>query len=65
MFDLAAQTNILNDMVQTTMYAACFSPNGRYLVAGSSWGGVMLIYEISSEGGQIKVSRRHNHPNAR
>jgi WD40 repeat protein len=57
-FDLAAQTNILNDMVQTTMYAACFSPNGRYLVAGSSWGGAMLIYEISSESGQIKVTKK-------
>jgi WD40 repeat protein len=57
-FDLATQTNILSDMVETTMWAACFSPSGRSLVAGSSWGGVLLIYEITSEGGRIKVHKK-------
>ena len=57
-FDLAAQTNILSDMVETTMWAACFSPSGRFLVAGSSWGGVLLIYEITSESGRMKVNKK-------
>ena len=57
-FDLAAQTNIFSDMVETTMWAVCFSPDGRYLVAGSSWGGVLLLYEITSEGGRIKVNKQ-------
>ena len=57
-FDLATQTNIFSDSVQVTMFAACFSPNGRYLVAGPSWGGVLLIYEITSEGGRIKVNKK-------
>lgn len=57
-FDLASQTNILTDDVQTTMWVACFSPNGRQLVAGSSWGGVLLIYDITSEGGKISVTKK-------
>jgi WD40 repeat protein len=65
-FDLAAQTNIFSDMVQTTMYAACFSPDGRYLVAGSSWGGVLLIYEVQSEGGKIMIKNKgKSSPSAR
>ena len=57
-FDLAAQTNIISDMVETTMWAACFSPVGGLVVAGSSWGGVLLLYEITSEGGRIKVNKK-------
>jgi WD40 repeat protein len=57
-FDLAAQTNIFSDFVEVTMFAACFSPNGRYLVAGPSWGGVLLIYELTTEGGRIKVNKK-------
>jgi WD40 repeat protein len=65
-FDLAAQTNIFSDFTRTTMYAACFSPDGRYLVAGSSWGGVLLIYEITSAGGKVKITKKANStPDAR
>jgi WD40 repeat protein len=42
-FDLAAQTSIFSDSVEVTLFATCFSPNGRYLVAGPSWGGVLLV----------------------
>jgi WD40 repeat protein len=56
--DLGAQTNIFSDFAETTMYAACFSPNGRYLVAGSGRGGVLLIYEITDEGGKIKITKK-------
>lgn len=57
-FDLAAQTNIFSEPAEVTMFATCFSPDGRYLVAGSSWGGVLLLYEITSEGGRIKVNKK-------
>ena len=40
------------------MFAVGFSPDGRYLVAGSSWGGVLLIYEVQSDGGKILIKKR-------
>jgi WD40 repeat protein len=57
-FDFGARTNIFSEFAETTMYAACFSPDGRYLVAGSGWGGVLLIHEITDEGGKIKITKK-------
>ena len=57
-FDLGSMTNLFTDFVQTTMFAAAFSPDGRYLLAGSSWGGVLLIYEVHSEGGRFVIRKK-------
>lgn len=57
-FDLAGLTNVFNENLQTTMFAVCFSPDSRCLVAGSSWGGVLIIYEIRSESGRIVVKKK-------
>ncbi len=57
-FDLATATNVFQDEVRTTMFAACFSPDGRCLVAGSSWGGVLLIYEVRSDNGKIVIRKK-------
>jgi WD40 repeat protein len=58
LFDLAAQTNIFSDPVGNPMLAASFSPDGRYLVAGSGMGGALLIYEITYEGSKINVNKK-------
>ena len=57
-FDTRALTNVFNDFTETTMFAVGFSPDGRYLFAGSSWGGVLLIYEVRSEGGKIVIKKK-------
>jgi WD40 repeat protein len=57
-FDLRSMTNVFSDTVQTTMFAAGFSPDGRYLVAGSSWGGVLLIYEVHTDGGKVVIQKK-------
>jgi WD40 repeat protein len=57
-FDLATQTKVLTDFVETTMWVGCFSPDGRQLVAGSSWGGVLLIYDVTSVGGKVQVTKK-------
>jgi WD40 repeat protein len=59
-FDLAARTNIFSDNTQGTLYTACFSPNGRWLIGGSGFGGVLLIYEITSSGGKVTINKLGN-----
>ncbi len=59
-FDLAARTNIFNDFAQCALYAASFSPNGRYLIGGSGFGGALLIYEITSADGKVKINKLGN-----
>lgn len=59
-FDLAAQTNIFNDFAQCALYTAGFSPNGRYLIGGSGGGGALLLYEITSAGGKVKINKLDN-----
>ena len=60
-FDLAAQTNLFNDFAQCALYTASFSPNGRYLIGGSGGGGALFIYEITSVGGEVKITKLDNH----
>jgi WD40 repeat protein len=57
-FDTLGMTNVFSDFTETTMFAVGFSPDGRYLIAGSSWGGVLLIYEVRSEGGKIVIKKK-------
>ena len=57
-FDTLGMTNVFSDFTETTMSAVGFSPDGRYLVAGSSWGGVLLIYEIQSDGGKMLINKK-------
>jgi WD40 repeat protein len=57
-FDLETLTNIFTDNTQTTLFAVGFSPDGHTLVAGPSWGGVLIIYEISSEGGKVVIRKK-------
>jgi len=59
-FDLAAQTNIFDDFAQGALYTTSFSPDGRYLVGGSGFGGALLIYEITSAGGKVKINKLGN-----
>ncbi len=57
-FDLLSKTNILTDDTQTTMWVACFSPDGRQLVAGPSWAGILLLYDVVAKDGKVTVARR-------
>jgi len=59
-FDLAARTNVFNDFAQCALDTTSFSPNGRYLIGGSGFGGALLIYEITSAGGRIKINKLGN-----
>jgi WD40 repeat protein len=57
-FDIASKSNILTDFTQVTMWVACFSPDGRYLVAGSIWGGVLVLYEVTVKDGRVMVGKK-------
>ncbi len=57
-FDTQTLTNIFTDDIQTTMFAVSFSPDGHTLVAGSTWGGVLLLYDVISENGKISISKK-------
>jgi WD40 repeat protein len=57
-FDTQTRTNIFTDDVQTTLFAVGFSPDGRTLVAGSTWGGVLLLYDVISEDGKFTISKK-------
>jgi WD40 repeat protein len=59
-FDLATRTNLFNDFAQCTLYTTSFSPNGRYLIGGSGFGGALLIYEITSAGGKVNIKKLGN-----
>ncbi len=56
-FDLAARTNLFNDFAQCALHTVSFSPDGRYLIGGSGFGGALLIYEITSAGGTVKINK--------
>ena len=57
-FDLRSRTNLYEDFVQTTMFAAAISPDGRKIIAGSSWGGVLLRYEVGQVGGKTMITKK-------
>jgi WD40 repeat protein len=57
-FDTGTLTNVFTDFTQTTMFAVGFSPDGHSLVAGPSWGGVLVIYEVNSVGGRIVIKKK-------
>lgn len=57
-FELGTMTNVFSDFVQTTLYAVGFTPDGRSLVAGSSWGGALLIYEVQSQDGKTVIRKK-------
>jgi WD40 repeat protein len=59
-FDLGAMTNVFSEFVQTTMFVVSFSPDGRSLVAGPSWGGALLIYEVGWQDGRVVIKKRAN-----
>jgi WD40 repeat protein len=59
-FDLVGQTNTFSDNTQGTLYAACFSPDGRYLIGGSGSLGRLLLYEITSEGGKFQFKKQES-----
>ena len=57
-FDTVGMTNVFSDFTETTMFTVGFSPDGRYFVAGPSWGGVLLIYEVGSDGGKAVIKKK-------
>lgn len=57
-FDTRALTNVFSDFTETTLFAVGFSPDGRYLLAGSSWGGVLCIYDVHVGDQGISISKR-------
>jgi WD40 repeat protein len=57
-FDTQGLTNVFIDNLQTTLFAVGFSPDGHTLVAGSSWGGVLVIYQVDSEGGKFVIKKK-------
>jgi WD40 repeat protein len=57
-FDTETSTNVFSDFLQTTLFAVGFSPDGHTLVAGSSWGGVLVIYSVNSDGGKAMIKKK-------
>lgn len=57
-FDVSTKMEIFIESTGTPVFAACFSPDGRELVAGSSWAGVLLLYDISEKDGKVSVKKK-------
>lgn len=57
-FNTGTLTNVFSDFTETTMFAVGFSPDGHTLVAGPTWGGVLLLYDVISENGRLSISKK-------
>ena len=57
-FNTGTLTNVFSDFTETTMFAVGFSPDGHTLVAGPGWGGVLVVYEVNSDGGKVVIKKK-------